>query len=54
MKGLLVPYPLPIRENTGALALPRESAEAHASKAVPEKLMVAAPIPIRGLLVSTF
>ena len=37
-----------IRENTGTLALPSELAEACASGAVLEKLLMEAPIPMRG------
>lgn len=36
-------HSLPIKENAGALALPRDSTEACASKATPEKLLEAVP-----------
>ena len=42
-----------IKEDMGTLAPPRESTEACTSKAVPEKLLAAAPIPMRGLPVLT-
>ena len=56
----LCPFPqegccslLPVHQGKHRCLLPRESAEAQASKAVPEKLLVAGPIFIRGLPVLT-
>ena len=47
-------HSLLIRENTGTLAPPRESAGVHTSRAAPEKLLVSVPMFTRGLPVPTF